>query len=624
MTTANRRDESTESEPAIGAESVPGYRDLARIGHGGFSVVYRAVQESFERAVALKVLTVGPGEDARGRFLREVRLAGRLSGHPHVVTVLDTGTTGSGRPYLAMDLYDGGSMKQRLVRSGPLSAPETALVGAKIAEALAAAHALGVLHRDVKPNNILISRFGEPALADFGVSCLLDSSSSASVLDVFSPQHAAPELMTRGTPSASCDVYALGSTLYELLTGQPPFGGDGRDVRALMWQALTEPAPRPQCPDLPELADAILRALAKEPEDRFADAAEFARVLRALIPDGVVSTLLIPAAGPDRSSTGSNPTLGDPLNAFGPPGSLEPASLDSLDSLDSAPPDQDATSYRRAFAADETRMRPDRNDDGAAARRPSPADPAEQRGSARLRRPLLLAGVLVLLLGGVGWAVYASLGSPTAGTDAAAAHHPTVIPTADAVHTSARPRPTTPGASAPRHSTAPAAPAAVTSSKASIPATTAPAASPASSSSGSLLSILGTYYRFENQKGGDCLAQDSGSSASTAACGSGAAEGWEYSVPITGLLSAPVSGQFELVNEASGDCLTGGSGGAVSARSCDGGTGQLWTKSSETSSVTELKNAADGECLESSGGAVAEAGCSTGDTAQQWSQSGSS
>ena len=184
------------------SESVPGYRELERIGHGGFSVVYRAVQESFERAVALKVLTVGPGEDARGRFLREVRLAGRLSGHPHVVTVLDTGTTESGRPYLAMDLYDGGSMKQRLVRSGPLSAAETAVVGAKIAEALAAAHALGVLHRDVKPNNILISRFGEPALADFGVSCLLDASASASVLDVFSPQHAAPELMTRGVPSA--------------------------------------------------------------------------------------------------------------------------------------------------------------------------------------------------------------------------------------------------------------------------------------------------------------------------------------------------------------------------------------------------------------------------------------
>src|SRR5579859_7522880 len=251
--------------PADAPESVPGYRDLARIGHGGFSVVYRAVQESFERAVALKVLTVGSDEDARRRFRREVRLASRLSGHPHVVTVLDTGSTASGRPYLAMDLYDGGSMRDRLRRSGPLSPAQTAGVGAKIAEALAAAHNLGVLHRDVKPNNILVSRFGEPALADFGVSCLLDSNTSASVLDVFSPQHAAPELMTRGVPSVSSDIYALGSTMYELLTGKPPFGADSRDVRAIMWRAMSEPAPRPDCPELPGLADAVVRAMAKEP-----------------------------------------------------------------------------------------------------------------------------------------------------------------------------------------------------------------------------------------------------------------------------------------------------------------------------------------------------------------------
>ena len=112
--------------PADVTESVPGYRNLTRIGHGGFSVVYRAVQESFDRDVALKVLTVvGPDEDARRRFRREIQLAGKLSGHPHVVTVLDTGTTGSGRPYLAMDLYEGGSMKERLGRFplGPLSPP---------------------------------------------------------------------------------------------------------------------------------------------------------------------------------------------------------------------------------------------------------------------------------------------------------------------------------------------------------------------------------------------------------------------------------------------------------------------------------------------------------------------
>ncbi|MFD0632111.1 protein kinase [Catenulispora yoronensis] len=141
-----------------------------------------------------------------------------------------------------------------------------------------------MLHRDVKPNNILVSRYGEPALADFGVSCLLDASASGSVLDVFSPQHAAPELMTRGVPSVASDVYALASSLFELLMGHPPFGGKGQDVRATMFRTVSEPAPRADCPGLPGLADAIERAMAKDPLDRFPDAATFARALRALIP----------------------------------------------------------------------------------------------------------------------------------------------------------------------------------------------------------------------------------------------------------------------------------------------------------------------------------------------------
>ena len=286
---------------------------MTRIGHGGFSVVYRAVQESFERDVALKLLTiVGPDEDARRRFEREVRLAGRLSDHPHVVTVLDTGTTASGRPYLAMDLYDGGSMKQWLQRRGRLSGAQAAGVGAKIADALHAAHALGVLHRDVKPNNILVSRYGEPALADFGVSWLLDASNSSSVLDVFSPQHAAPELMTRGVPTASSDVYALGSTLYELISGRPPFGAPGQDVRRTIYLALSEPAPRLECPDLPGLPEVIGRAMAKEPEDRFADAAAFGRALRALIPDGRSAALVMADPAADTGTAKGTATVALP------------------------------------------------------------------------------------------------------------------------------------------------------------------------------------------------------------------------------------------------------------------------------------------------------------------------
>jgi hypothetical protein len=306
--------------PAAAPESVPGYLNLVRIGQGGFSVVYRATQEDFDRGVALKILTAAPDEDARRRFQRELRLTGRLSGHPHVVTALDAGETASGRLYLAMHLYEGGSLKDRLAADGPLTPEQVASVGAKIGDALAAAHGLGVVHRDVKPSNILVSRFGEPALADFGVSCLLDASSSASVLDAFSPQHAAPELISRGAPSEASDIYALGSTLYQLLTGHSPFGRGGEDVLAVMWQVMNEPPPRPDC-ELPGLADAIVKAMAKEPADRFADAASFARTLRGLVPEVVALTVADPVHSGDRAEAAVPPApaavLPDPVQADG-------------------------------------------------------------------------------------------------------------------------------------------------------------------------------------------------------------------------------------------------------------------------------------------------------------------
>jgi serine/threonine protein kinase len=263
-------------------ESISGYRDLTRIGHGGFSVVYRAHQEAFDRTVALKVLRMSSDDEVRRRFLREVKLTGRLTGHPNVVTILDAGTTESGQPYLATELYEAGSLKDRLRESGPLPAAEVAEIGAKIADALSAAHELGVVHRDVKPGNILVSRFGEPALADFGVGCLLDAATSSAVLDSFSPYHAAPEVISRSSPSPASDVYSLGSTMYELLSGRPAFGGEGAEIAAVLWQIVHEPAPALQCPELPGLAEVIGRALSKDPDKRQTSAAAFSLALRAL------------------------------------------------------------------------------------------------------------------------------------------------------------------------------------------------------------------------------------------------------------------------------------------------------------------------------------------------------
>ena len=618
---------STGAEPESNApgeadESVPGYRELTRIGHGGFSVVYRAVQESFERAVALKVLSIGPDEDARRRFQREVRLASRLSGHPHVVTVLDTGTTASGRPYLAMDLYDGGSMKERLKRLGPLSAAETAMVGAKIAEALAAAHALDVLHRDVTPNNILVSRFGEPALADFGVSCLLDSGSSASVLDVFSPQHAAPELMTRGVPTASSDVYALGSTLHQLLTGRPPFGGEGRDVRSIMWRAMSEPPPRPECPEVPGLADAILRAMAKEPEERFSDAAEFAKTLRTLIPDAAPSTLAmpdlaqaLPTRAADHSDHADHADHEDSANLDGTGGTGGTGSTGTPQ----RGPDfsKDGASDDSPHSGDETMVRPDRADpDGR------PASAAGNRGEdaggrSRVRRarvPLILVAA-VCLLGFAVWVMVAPRHTPTGSADAASSHHAAVNSAASNTPTGT---PTGPSPSATR--TDPPSTAASPTGAATPAGQAAASASSDSSSAGSVLSLIGSYYRLQNAQTGACLAQPAGASATAQqACADGPTEAWEYSLSLGGVLDAP-AGQFELVNERSGQCLTA-SGGQVGAQACGGGNTQLWTTIAAAGSDDEFRNAADGQCLQAvSGASVADGTCGASSPADLWTR----
>jgi serine/threonine-protein kinase PknK len=644
--------ESTPTTEAV--ESVSGYRSLSRIGHGGFSIVYRAVQESFERDVALKVLTVGTDEDSQRRFMREVRLASKLSGHPHVVTVLDTGTTMSGRPYLAMDLYDGGSMKERLRRAGPLPAVEVAIIGAKIAEALSAAHSLGVLHRDVKPNNILISRFGEPALADFGVSCLLDSNTSASVLDVFSPQHAAPELMTRGVPSVSSDVYALGSTMYELLTGKPPFGADSRDVRAIMWRAMTEPAPRPECPELPGLTDAIVRAMAKDPDDRFADAAEFAQNLRALIPEGTSATLAMTVVAPaaaasalaatalfesseadtgyrGRSNTGSSGT-GTGTGPTGTGSGFDP----------------DDTGVRPIpRGADETMVRPDRADPepvrkgrkkrGAAAAAGAvgvgtalgpggyggpgaPSGPgsgnggADREGRRRARTPLIVL-VALCLLGAAVWVVLDTKNSPTGPKAEASAHTATATATASAgASHSATAKPTHTATHTATHSVAPTAAA---TSHTAQPSTSASATASSTGSSGGLLG-LGAYYDFKNVQSGDCLTA-SGSSAAQSGCGAGDSQAWSFQEPVTGILNS-LAGDFEVVNKQSGDCLAS-SGGSVSAAACDGSNAQLWS-TVPGSSGKELHNAGSGQCLTSSGSGVVAGSCSTSDAADLWAQNG--
>jgi protein kinase-like protein len=276
-------------------EQIAGYRDLSRIGHGGFSVVYRAHSERLGRQVAVKVLAADLGEGrAAARFRREVQLAGRLSGHPYVVPVLDAGVARSGRPYLAMEHYTGGSVKSRLVDRGPLPVAEVAAIGCAVAQALAAAHAAGILHQDIKPENILLSGSGRPALADFGIGRLTDPGTGTSMrTHAMTVQHTAPEVIEGGRSSPASDVYSLGSTLYELLEGRPPFQRDTDEGIAPMLLRVLNEEPSVRRPDVPpDLVAVLRRAMSKRPEDRYGSAAEFGEALR------VAAGLPEPAAGP--------------------------------------------------------------------------------------------------------------------------------------------------------------------------------------------------------------------------------------------------------------------------------------------------------------------------------------
>jgi serine/threonine protein kinase len=247
-------------------------------------VVYQAYQEQLHRVVALKVLSVEfVDAPVRRRFLREVKLTSRLADHPHVVTVLDSGLTETGRPYLAMEFFDRGSLRDRLAAEGPLPVADVLRIGVKICAALSAAHSEGVLHRDVKPQNILISRYGEPALADFGTARLTDAMDISARTEALTPYHAAPEVLQGQSPGPACDVYSLGSTLFQLLSGRPPYQSDEGGIAALLLRILRDEPPPLARRDVPEIMVAALhRALAKDPGDRYPSAAAFAEQLQRL------------------------------------------------------------------------------------------------------------------------------------------------------------------------------------------------------------------------------------------------------------------------------------------------------------------------------------------------------
>ncbi|MEU2005130.1 protein kinase [Rhodococcus sp. NPDC019627] len=261
-----------------------GFGNAEEIGRGGFGVVYRCTQEELERTVAVKVLTVELDEENRARFFREQRAMGRLTGHPNILNILQVGATDSGLPYIVMPYHPQDSLDALIRRGGPLPLGEALRLGVKIAGAVETAHRLGILHRDVKPANILLTDYGAPELADFGIAHIAGGFETATGAVTGSPAYTAPEVLEGDPPSPVADVYGLGATLFSALTGHAAFERhSGEQVVAQFLRITTQEVPDLREYGIPEDVSAVIaRAMSREPDQRPPSAADFGEELRRL------------------------------------------------------------------------------------------------------------------------------------------------------------------------------------------------------------------------------------------------------------------------------------------------------------------------------------------------------
>ncbi|MBD9729846.1 serine/threonine-protein kinase [Streptomyces caniscabiei] len=269
---------------------LPGYEIQEVLGQGGFATVYRARQLAVGREVALKVdsRVLSTPRD-RQRFLREVTAAGQLSGHPHVVPVYDAGVLADNRPYMVLELCPGGSLGDRLHRQGALPAKEARDIGVGLADAVAAAHASGVLHRDIKPGNVMVNRYGGVALTDFGLAAMPRPGRELSVTrEALTPAYAPPEAFHMADPSPAGDVYSLAATVYALLCGRPPHYPEDGTQLSLAELIVRHTWPYADLPGLPPAFNTALRhALSADPAHRLSDAGAFRDALAAVDLDTV-------------------------------------------------------------------------------------------------------------------------------------------------------------------------------------------------------------------------------------------------------------------------------------------------------------------------------------------------
>jgi eukaryotic-like serine/threonine-protein kinase len=276
------------------------------LGGGGMAWVYLARDGVLGRDVALKVLRERYADDESflERFRREAMNAASLN-HPSVVQVYDQGRAEEGTYFIALEYVSGGTLKERIAQRGTLDPPEAAGIASRVADALAAAHRSGIVHRDVKPQNVLLTGSGEAKVADFGIAraasarTMTETNAVLGTAAYMSPEQVAGERV--GPPS---DLYSLGVVLYEMLTGRLPYEADDSIATAIKHLEGPPPHPREANPAVPEELDALTtRLLDKDPLERYPGAAELAEDLRR-IRDG-----LPPLAVEARERTRTNPTV---------------------------------------------------------------------------------------------------------------------------------------------------------------------------------------------------------------------------------------------------------------------------------------------------------------------------
>lgn len=282
--------ESSDGGPAPEAVEIPGYEVLGELGRGGMGVVYKARQAILNRIVALKMAPQSAGRQDLARFLTEAEAVAAVD-HPHVVRVFEFGDA-AGRPFLAMEFLDGGSLADHLRCAGRLDPRVAAGLVGKVSRGVQAAHDAGVVHRDLKPGNVLLDAAGEPKVADFGLAKRGDADLTRTQAVMGTPAYMAPEQARGDTKFAgpAADVWALGIILYECLTGTVPFRGD--DPWSIVRQVIeADPTPpRSRTDGVPRDLELIcLRCLAKSPRERYPTAAALADDLDRFLSGGTVS-----------------------------------------------------------------------------------------------------------------------------------------------------------------------------------------------------------------------------------------------------------------------------------------------------------------------------------------------